>query len=177
MNTKLLGATASVLILAGCSGMQANEPTKGTVGDETNIAEHHIGTTHASGIEGMTASAEMLAEELVKMEADRVFFSFDSANLSNEAQMKLQKAAEYLKKYDAKVQQITIEGHADERGTREYNLALGDRRAVAVKRYLVGLGVDASKLRTISYGKERPAVDGHTEAVWSKNRRGVLVVR
>ncbi len=71
---------------------------------------------------------------------------------------------------------MTIEGHADERGTREYNLALGDRRATAVRNYLVALGVDPNRIVTISYGKERPALVGNNEAAWSQNRRGVSVV-
>jgi peptidoglycan-associated lipoprotein len=71
---------------------------------------------------------------------------------------------------------VSIEGHCDERGTREYNLALGERRANAVKNYLVALGVDPNRVTTISYGKERPAVEGSNEYSWSQNRRGVLIV-
>ncbi len=72
---------------------------------------------------------------------------------------------------------MTIEGHCDERGTREYNLALGERRANAAKNYLVALGIDPNRIRTISYGKERPAVIGSNEAAWAQNRRAVTVVR
>ncbi|MCJ9427610.1 peptidoglycan-associated lipoprotein Pal [Kordiimonas sp. A6E486] len=106
---------------------------------------------------------------------DRVFFQYDSSELTAHAQDTLRKQADWLKHYpQIKVQ---VQGHCDERGTREYNLALGERRATAVKNYLVALGVPASRLSTISYGKERPAVVGNGEQFWSQNRRGVLVVQ
>lgn len=101
---------------------------------------------------------------------DRVFFAYDSSELTDSARTKLAKQAEWLMHYSRA--RATVEGHCDERGTREYNLALGDRRASAVKNYLIALGVPASRLRTISYGKERPAaVNQHDQ-----NRRGVLVI-
>jgi len=105
---------------------------------------------------------------------DRVFFAYDSAIISTEGQSVLRRVADWLAKYPNV--KISIEGHADERGTREYNLALGDRRAVAVKRALVAFGVGADRLATVSYGKERPAVVGSSEAVWSQNRRAVMVM-
>ena len=106
--------------------------------------------------------------------SDRIFFAYDSAIIGTEYQSQLRRAADWLARYpDVK---ITIEGHADERGTREYNLALGDRRAIAVKRALVALGVSADRLSTVSYGKERPAVTGSTETAWSQNRRAAMVV-
>lgn len=106
---------------------------------------------------------------------DRVFFAFDSSELSPEAQGTLQRQAAWLKQYgNVRVQ---IEGHCDERGTREYNLALGARRANAVQRYLASLGVPASRMTTISYGKEYPADPRSTEDAWAKNRRAVTVVR
>jgi peptidoglycan-associated lipoprotein len=104
---------------------------------------------------------------------DRVFFAYDSSVIDSEGQATLQKQATYMRsKSDL---DATIEGHCDERGTREYNLALGERRATAAKRYLVSLGIDASHLQTISYGKERPAVTGDDESAWSQNRRAVTV--
>jgi peptidoglycan-associated lipoprotein len=102
---------------------------------------------------------------------DRVLFAYDSSLLSPEAQRTLQRQAAWLKGAPPGV--LTIEGHADERGTREYNLALGDRRAGAVRDYLVTQGVPADRLRTISYGKERPQIAGHGEAAWAQNRRAV----
>jgi peptidoglycan-associated lipoprotein len=103
-----------------------------------------------------------------------VFFRFDSSDLDSAGQQSLNTNAEILKKYATWV--ITIEGHADERGTAEYNLALGERRAVAARTYLVSLGVPADRLRTVSYGKEFPFDPGHDEAAWAKNRRAQFVV-
>jgi len=103
-----------------------------------------------------------------------VFFGFDMAELDAPGQQALNANAEILRKYPAWV--ITIEGHADERGTAEYNLALGERRALAARNYLVSLGIPADRLRTVSYGKEFPFDPGHDEAAWSKNRRAHFVV-
>ena len=100
---------------------------------------------------------------------ENIYFDFDKYNLRPEAVQKLDKTAAWLsKKAGVKVR---IEGHCDERGTSEYNLALGDRRANSAKKYLVDLGIAADRLATISYGEERPADAGHNEAAWSKNRR------
>lgn len=106
--------------------------------------------------------------------ADRVLFGYDGAVLNAESQRRLDGQVEWLNQNSNK--KLTIEGHADERGTREYNLALGERRANAVKNYLVALGVDASRINTVSYGKERPAVTDSTEDGWAQNRRAVTVV-
>jgi len=103
-----------------------------------------------------------------------VFFDLDSAELTSDAQATLTANAGVLKKYARWV--VTIEGHCDERGTAEYNLALGERRAVAAKAYLVSLGIDADRLRPVSYGKEFPFDPGHTEEAWAKNRRGHFVI-
>jgi peptidoglycan-associated lipoprotein len=103
-----------------------------------------------------------------------VFFDYDSAELTSEAQSTLTANAAILKKYARWI--VTIEGHCDERGTGEYNLALGERRAVAAKAYLVSLGIDADRLRPVSYGKEFPFDPGHTEEAWAKNRRGHFVI-
>jgi peptidoglycan-associated lipoprotein len=105
---------------------------------------------------------------------DPVFFEYDASTLSEESQQALNRDAEVLKSHPTWV--ITIEGHCDERGTAEYNLALGERRAVAARSYLVSLGVAADRLRTVSYGKEFPFDPGHTEAAWAKNRRAHFVI-
>jgi peptidoglycan-associated lipoprotein len=107
--------------------------------------------------------------------ADRVFFAYDSSLLGLDATRVLQAQALWLKGKPAAM--LTVEGHADERGTREYNLALGDRRAGAVRDYLVAQGVPSGRIRTLSYGKERPVVVGHDESAWAQNRRGVSVVQ
>ena len=103
-----------------------------------------------------------------------VFFAYDSAELEAVGQQVLNANAEILKKYATWV--VTIEGHADERGTAEYNLALGERRALAARTYLLSLGVPADRLKTVSYGKEFPFDPGHNEAAWSQNRRAHFVV-
>ncbi len=114
-------------------------------------------------------------DELVTEVGDRVFFAFDKATLSAQAETVLRRQAAYMAKYP----QLTfvIEGHCDERGTREYNLALGARRAAAVRTYLIALGVAPTRLTTISYGAERPAVLGSTMSAWDQNRRAVTVTQ
>lgn len=103
-----------------------------------------------------------------------IYFDTDRYNIDSADAAALQTQAQYLGQY--RQIRITIEGHADERGTREYNLALGERRANAAKNYLVGLGVDANRISTVSYGKERPVALGSNEAAWAENRRAVSVV-
>jgi len=105
---------------------------------------------------------------------DRVFFEVDSSAIRGDAQQTLSRQAQWLARYPQ--YQITIEGHADERGTREYNIALGQRRAVAARDYLINQGVDASRLRTVSYGKERPVAVCDDISCWSQNRRAVTVI-
>lgn len=105
---------------------------------------------------------------------DTVFFDLDGHSIRADAQVVLQKQAAWLKQYP--VVRLAVEGHCDERGTREYNLALGDRRAYAVKEFLVSLGVDAARLQTRSYGKERPMCTESDDNCWQQNRRGNSVV-
>ena len=106
---------------------------------------------------------------------DRVFFESDSTDLTPTATGTLDKQAAWLQRYPR--YSFLIEGHADERGTREYNLALGEKRANAVKEFLVANGVETARLKTVSYGKERPAVLGSNEAAYAQNRRGVGVIQ
>lgn len=103
-----------------------------------------------------------------------VYYGYDSYNLTDEARSALKNNADWMKANSSA--RIQIEGHCDERGTVEYNMALGDRRANAAKSYLVRLGVSASRIETLSYGKERPADLGHNESAWAKNRRAVFVL-
>jgi peptidoglycan-associated lipoprotein len=106
---------------------------------------------------------------------DTVHFDYDRYAITDEDRGTLQRQAAWLQKYPRVA--VMIEGHCDERGTRVYNLALGGRRAFAVKEYLVGLGVSSSRLETISYGKERPICTDSTESCWAQNRRGVTTIR
>jgi peptidoglycan-associated lipoprotein len=113
------------------------------------------------------------ADFVASVLADRVFFATDSSDVDQPSQGTLQSQAQWFAKYPNV--RVTVEGHADERGTREYNLALGDRRANAAKNALIALGVSASRITTISYGKERPDAIGSDEAAYAKNRRAVSV--
>ncbi|MGX1309618.1 peptidoglycan-associated lipoprotein [Amorphus suaedae] len=114
------------------------------------------------------------AQDFVVNVGDRVYFAVDQTDLSSTAQATLDKQAQWLQRY-AKYT-ITIEGHADERGTREYNLALGARRASSVRAFLASRGVAPNRMRTISYGKERPVAVCDNESCWSQNRRAVTVL-
>ncbi len=114
-------------------------------------------------------------QDFVVNVGDRVFFETDSTELTTQARATLDKQAQWLTNY-SQYSQFTIEGHADERGTREYNIALGARRAQAVRDYLVSRGIQAQRMRTISYGKERPVAVCNDISCWSQNRRAVTVL-
>lgn len=126
-----------------------------------------------------TSTMPTNVEDLNRFVQDRrliqdAFFGYDESTLSSDAQAALSASASWLKQHGE--YNLLIEGHCDERGTEQYNLALGDRRANIVKEYLQTLGVDASRLRTVSYGEERPFDAGHDESAWAKNRRAHLVI-
>jgi peptidoglycan-associated lipoprotein len=124
----------------------------------------------ATGVAVPGSQADFVA---TMMGQDTILFDTDRYNIDSTDQTALAAQAQWLIKYPAK--RATIEGHADERGTREYNLALGERRANAARNYLLSLGVDAARLGTVSYGKERPVALGSDEESWSRNRRAVTV--
>jgi peptidoglycan-associated lipoprotein len=157
MNLKIVTAFAAALLLAACASSKEPATTTDT------------GTTGATG-----QAAPGSAEDFQVNVGDRVYFDYDSYEIRGDAQTTLQKQAAWLQQYANYT--ILVEGHCDERGTREYNLALGDRRANAVKNYLVALDISPARILTISYGEERPADPGHDEAAWSKNRRAVTTV-
>lgn len=126
------------------------------------------------GAGGMGASTPGSQQDFVVNVGDRVLFANDSTDLSSEARGTLDRQAVWLGRYPR--YGVTIEGHADERGTREYNIALGARRAATTRDYLIARGVPASRLKTISYGKERPVQVCDAESCWSQNRRAVTVL-
>jgi peptidoglycan-associated lipoprotein len=161
MNLRSLTLLAAVLLVAACAEDQTKSNT--TTGTGTGTGTQTTGTAQPGS-----------EQDLVQNVGDRVFFDYDKSDIKPEGRQILQRQADWLKKF-ANVT-VTVEGHCDERGTREYNLALGERRATAVKKMLVALGVTPNRVSTISYGKERPAVPGSTEAAWAQNRRGVTVV-
>ena len=177
MRTKFVIVFAALFLVAACE--TAPEETASTAG-----AGAAAETTTSAGVSGEAVSAQPSTstagptpgtqEDLVVNVGDRVFFDFDKAVIMAAAEKTLKRQAAWLKQYGGVT--VTVEGHCDERGTREYNLALGERRANAVKNYLVALGVDAGRIATISYGKERPEALGHNEAAWSQNRRSVTAV-
>ncbi len=124
---------------------------------------------------GELSADSSLFEDFKNKAGDRVLFPYNSSEITETAKATLAKQTAWLKEHSDI--SATIEGHCDERGTREYNLALGERRAEAVKKFLLNHGIDSAKIDTISYGKERPAVMGHDESAWAQNRRGVFVLR
>ena len=138
-------------------------------GDATNALN---GTGPGTGgTTGITAGSQADLEQNV---GDRVFYALDSSVLNSSAQETLQRQAKWLTQYSQL--NVVVEGHCDERGTREYNLALGERRAAAARNYLASLGINQSRITTVSYGKERPAVLGSDERSWAQNRRAVTVI-
>jgi peptidoglycan-associated lipoprotein len=165
------GLLAAVAALSACSCLKS--PDLEVAAATTSQYAESTAQGSEGGLRG-TPNMETVKAAFAAGNFSNVYFDYDSASIRDDAAGTLRQFAEFAKANDVKG--VTIEGHADERGTREYNLALGDRRAVAVKKYLTGLGLDAGQFTTISYGKERPAVEGHDEASWTKNRRGVLVL-
>lgn len=148
---KCMGLGITLLLLAACASSTA---TDRVIGDR-EVLPGSIG-------------------DLEVNVGNRVLFDYDRYNLRPAAQATLERQAAWLKTYSSVT--VTIEGHCDERGTREYNLALGARRANAAKDYLVSLGISPARITTISYGKERPAVLGSNQDAWAQNRRGMTVV-
>ena len=125
--------------------------------------------------ERMEAQRKAAEEKAAKESVQTVYFDFDKSALSEAARTTLQQNAELIRKYpDWKV---VVEGHTDERGSTEYNLALGERRASSVKDYYVNYGIAPDRIEIVSYGEERPAVEGHNEKAWSQNRRAVTVIK
>ncbi len=173
MKTRLIGLAAiavSMSMVTACSRSRELPP-------EPPSSTTPPGQQDAYPSDGQVGSAPLpgsRADFLQSVVSDRVLFAFDSYSIDAEARRILDAQAEWLMR-NPNVR-VTIEGHADERGTREYNLALGDRRANSARDYLQSRGVAASRMQTISWGKERPAVDGSNEAAWAQNRRAVTVV-
>jgi peptidoglycan-associated lipoprotein len=166
--TKFLAVAAVGLFLAACE--KAPEPAAATSGGGTSAAP---ATATAPAATATTIAPGSVQDFQVNV-GDRVFFDYDKFDVKPAGKATLDKQAAWLKRYGQ--WKVVIEGHADERGTREYNLALGERRANSVKAYLVNQGIPANRVTTISYGKERPVALGSNEAAWAQNRRGVTVL-
>jgi peptidoglycan-associated lipoprotein len=174
---KKLLTLAAVFLLVSCSSKVKKNDTAETT-SEVKIEDKSADKNNYQAIADAEAAAALDKQTQAQIQEvevqDRVLFGYDSSDLSEEAKKILDTQAAWLKSDTAL--KITIEGHCDERGTREYNIALGDKRANSAKSYLTSNGVDAARIKTISYGKERPAFFGTSEDVLAKNRRAVTVV-
>ena len=148
---KAIAAVAALLMMAACSSSSTEPPPASTTVTPGSIADFRQNV------------------------GDRVYFDTDMSNIREDGRATLAKQADWLKKYTN--YPILIEGKCDERGTREYNLALGERRANAVRQYLVAQGIPAERVKTISYGKERPEVVGSDEGAWARNRVGITALQ
>jgi len=157
MNMRFVIGFAAALLLGACAS------DDGPATDGSGSSTGGAGSIQQGSVEDFQVNV-----------GDRVFFDYDSYEIRPDAQNTLQQQAAWLQQYGQYM--VTIEGHCDERGTREYNLALGERRANSVRNYLIALGIDGNRLQTISYGKERPEVPGGGESAWAQNRRGVTVL-
>ena len=167
MFQRILAIVAATFLLAAC------ETASQVSGDSASTSASNTASSSSASSASLSAADKTPAEKLAQV-GDTVNFDFDSAELTVSARSTLNRQAAFLSLNPDLM--IVIEGHADERGTREYNLALGDRRATAVRDYLVAKGINSARVRTVSYGKERPAVAGSDETAWAKNRRAATVL-
>jgi len=161
------GLVVAAFVLAACSLTGDESANSGSTGASSSSGGEQTATAPSGPKPGTQ-------EDLEVNVGDRVFFDFDKSNLSPDARTAVERWAAWLKTYPAN--KVVIQGHADERGTREYNLALGERRADSARDYLVSLGIDSNRVSIVSFGKERPAVVGSNERAWAQNRRAVIVI-
>ncbi|MDZ3832773.1 MAG: peptidoglycan-associated lipoprotein Pal [Sphingopyxis sp.] len=164
--TTAMIAAITMLAVGACAKKAPDDLPPPPTGTETGT-----GTDTGTGTGVVPGSQE---DFVASVSSDRIFFGFDQYNVDAEDQATLRSQAQWLQRNPAV--RVTLEGHADERGTRDYNIALGERRANAAKNYLASLGVDPSRIQVLSYGKERPAALGSTEEAYAQNRRAVTVV-
>lgn len=170
MRLNLPVVVAAAFLLAACSTASdegAGSGSSGNTAATTSGSDTNVATTTAGAKPGSQLDLEINV-------GDRVLFGFDKSTLTAEGRTTVERWGAWLATYPAN--KIMIEGHADERGTREYNLALGERRANASREYLVSLGIDPNRVKTISYGKERPAIPGSNENAYAQNRRSVVAL-
>ncbi|MBL6603534.1 MAG: peptidoglycan-associated lipoprotein Pal [Alphaproteobacteria bacterium] len=171
MIVRIITLFAALGLLAACETAPNTSGDADGTGASSSTASS---STASSSAESGSSSEQMtISEELIQI-GDRVLFGFDSYELTSDAKSILDNQASFLASNPSV--RITIEGHCDERGTREYNLALGESRASATRDYLVAQGVNPARIKIISYGKERPAVIGSNEDAWRFNRRAVSVI-
>ncbi|MBB4659137.1 peptidoglycan-associated lipoprotein Pal [Parvularcula dongshanensis] len=168
MIKRTLGKAGLILALGAMAACASTPEEANTASDYETVAPTTTARTEPVGPEPGTL------EDFQQSAGDRVFFGYNQYNLTNEAQGTLSRQAAWLKEFPEV--RLRLVGNADERGTREYNLALGARRANAAKSYLVGLGIDPSRITTISYGKERPIDPRSTPDAWAKNRNATTML-
>jgi peptidoglycan-associated lipoprotein len=161
MHAKTIGLLAALVALAACSSPPPPPPPPGPPGPPGGIS----GAAIVPGSQ----------QDLAATAGDRVFFAFDRSDIDSEGRQTLARQGEWLHRFPNVA--VRIEGHCDERGTREYNLALGERRANAVKNVLIAEGISRARIATISYGKERPIVVGSNEEAWAQNRVAITTVQ
>lgn len=191
MRGAFLVACCGLLFAAGCAKQEvvkkdegiapavkpvAAAPVQKQVQEAAKPAAQAVEEKQAAPVAAVETDAQRAARERAELQQglQKIFFSFDSAKLSDEARATLTKNADLLKK--ATTAKIRVEGNCDERGSDDYNLALGEKRAKEAAQYLANLGIPQQRLATISYGKEKPVATGHDEVSWSKNRRDEFVV-
>ena len=170
MGARILSLLAVLVLVVGCS---KQKPDVGSFSTDADITAAPITTEAIPSVDQGPVSGTQ--QDLVITVGDRVFFGYDKYDLESDARSTIERQTQWLRRYPHI--NVSIEGHCDERGTREYNLALGEKRAASVKNYLIALGIESSRIQTLSYGKERPAVMGSDETSWAQNRRGVVVVQ
>jgi peptidoglycan-associated lipoprotein len=175
---KILALAFLAVVLSSCNGKAKKDQIDSA--NQAGVMESEASQTTKSFdvVDSEAAAAAINKQAQAAIEevevADRVFFDLNASSVSDDAKKILDNQSSWLKS-DPKIK-IIIEGHCDERGTREYNIALGEKRANSVKQYLVANGVESSRIKTISYGKERPAFVGAGEEIWAKNRRAVTAM-
>ena len=175
MVIKFFTSALLVFFLAACSTTPKDTADSSGSGStsSSDVSSSEEGTITETSPESASITPGS-QEDLIVNVGDRVFFNYDSSDLDSDAQELLQDQVAWLKQYSDV--SVIVEGHCDERGTREYNLALGEKRAQSVKNYLISLGISSDRVSTISYGKERPAVVGSNDGAWAQNRRSVTLV-
>lgn len=178
MINRIFALFAIVAFLAACETAPkdaGDAAGSGASGSSDTSSSSSSSSSASGGSSSSSGSSTMTKDEELVSIGNKVYFDFDSSALSADAKSTLNAQAAFLRSNPSV--RITVEGHADERGTREYNLALGDRRASAARDFLVAQGIDGARIKTISYGKERPEMVGSNDEAWAKNRRSVSIIR
>ena len=173
MNKKIIAIIGAVSLLSACE-TASQKVVSGTTASSSASASSSAKKSSVDKKKSLFAAAKQTAADKLIAVGDRVLFDYDSAKLDSSAKILLDAQSRFLRANTDL--NFIIEGHCDERGTREYNLALGEQRATAVRDYLVIQGIDPDRIKVISYGKEKPAVVGSNSMAWSKNRRAVTII-